>query len=40
VYKGCYAIVVVRGSVTELCSGMADGTTLVLVVVFGQEKDV
>jgi hypothetical protein len=39
VYRCCHAIVVVIGDVSEPCSGMACGMTLVLVVVFGQEKD-
>jgi hypothetical protein len=39
VYKGCYAIVVVKGGVSEPYSGMVGGMALVLVVVFGQEND-
>jgi hypothetical protein len=39
VYKGCCVIVVVRGPTSEPYSGMAGGMPLVLVVVFGQEKD-
>lgn len=38
-YKYCYAFVIVRGGVSEPCSGMVGGMTLVVVVVFGQEKD-
>ena len=34
-YKGCYVIVMVKGSVSKPCSGMGDGTGLVLAVVFG-----
>jgi hypothetical protein len=39
VYKGCYIIVVVRGAASKPYSGMAGGMALVLVVIFGQEKD-
>jgi hypothetical protein len=34
-YKGCYVVIVVRGDVSEPCSGMTGGMALVLVVVFG-----